>query len=210
VSAEDAPVEDQGLSVQLAMPGRGEVTGDGSTVQLRLASVKLPATEVLVARPNLRPRAYRVLRLVNTGPTPLLPGSVAVHGSAGYVGKVPVARVPSGAPFELTLGVDPRIRISRVARQEAQRTGRRVEYGYTFEASNPGREKLLLEVSDRIPVSEMEEVEVRVDDGTTPGYQLAREDGVLSWKTELPPGGSSTVELRYHLEVGGDVDLSGL
>ncbi|HET6980899.1 MAG TPA: mucoidy inhibitor MuiA family protein [Myxococcaceae bacterium] len=210
VSSEDAPVEDQGLSVQLAAPGRGELTGDGTTVQLRLASVKLPASEVLVARPNLRPRAYRVLRLVNTTPTPLLAGSVAVHASAGYVGKVTVARVPSGAPFELTLGVDPRIRISRVARQEAQRTGRRVEYGYTFQASNPGREKLLLEVSDRIPVSEMDEVEVRLDEGTTPGYQLAREDGVLSWKTELPPGGSRTVELRYHLEVGGGVDLSGL
>ena len=210
VPSEDAPVENQRLSVQLAVPGPGEVAGDGSTVQLRLAAVKLPATEVLVARPNLRPRAYRVLRLVNTGPAPLLGGSIAVHGSAGYVGKVPVGRVPSGAPFELTLGVDPRIRISRVARQEAQRSGRRVEYGYTFQASNPGREKLLLEVSDRVPVSEMEEVEVRIDDDTTPGYQLARDDGVLTWKTELPAGGSRILELHYHLDVGGGVDLSGL
>jgi hypothetical protein len=67
-----------------------------------------------------------------------------------------------------------------------------------------------LEISDRIPVSEMEEIEVHLDDGTTPGDPLARDDGILSWKVDLPPGGSRTVELRYHLDVRGEVDLSGL
>jgi uncharacterized protein (TIGR02231 family) len=209
-AAEEVPVEDQGLSVQLAPEGRSEIASDGSTVQLRIRSERLPATEVLVARPNLRPRAYRTLHLVNSTPVPLLPGSVTVHATAGYVGKVPLARVPSGAPFELTLGVDPRIRLTRIVRQEAQRSGRRIDYGYSFEATNPGSEKLLVEISDRIPVSEIEEVEVRVDEGTTPGYQLARDEGVLTWKAELSPGGARTVELRYHLDVGGDVDLSGL
>ena len=210
VAAEDVQVEDEGLSVQLAPEGRRDIAGDGSTIQLRIRSERVPATELLVARPNLRPRTYRILRIVNSTPVPLLPGSVAIHASAGYVGKVSLGRVPGGAPFDLTLGVDARVRLARIVRQEAQRSGRRIDYGYTFEATNPGAEKLSLEISDRIPVSEMEEVEVRVDDGTTPGYQLAREDGILTWKTELPPGGARTVELRYHLDVGGDVDLSGL
>jgi len=85
-----------------------------------------------------------------------------------------------------------------------------VGYGYTFVATNPGSRPLQLEISDRIPVSEVEEVEVHLDDGTTPGYRLARDDGVLRWKVDVPPGKSSTVELRYHLDVHGEVDLSGL
>src|SRR5262249_10532409 len=154
---------------------------DGSTVQLKISSRRLPATELLVARPNLHPQVYRALRLANTAPLTLLPGPVAVHGAAGDVGQLAVALVPSGAPFERTLGVDPRIRIGRGVRQEAQRSGRRIEYGYTFQATNPGREKLPLEICDRIPVSEMEEVEVHLDEGTTPGYQLAKDDGILTW-----------------------------
>jgi len=67
-----------------------------------------------------------------------------------------------------------------------------------------------LEVSDRIPVTEMEEVEVHLDDGTTPGDRLDHLDGVLRWRVDVPPGESSTVELRNHLDVRGDVDLSGL
>lgn len=140
----------------------------------------------------------------------MLAGPVAVYGAAGYVGQLTTSPVPSGAPFELTLGVDPRIRIARTVRQEGQRSGRRLELGYGFTATNPGARPLQLEISDRIPVSEMEEIEVHLDDPTTPGYQLARDDGVLRWKVDLPAGKSSTVELRYHLDIRGDVDLSGL
>jgi uncharacterized protein (TIGR02231 family) len=209
-AVERVSVEDQGLSSQLSAPDRADVPGDGSAVQVRLSSGRLPANELLVARPNLRPQAFRVLRVLNASPIPLLPGTVAIHTGAGYVGHASLSFVPSGGPFDLTLGIDPRIRIARTVRQEAQRAGRRIDYGYSFQATNPGREPLLLEISDRIPVSELEEVEVRVDDGTTPGYQLARDDGILTWKTELPAGGSRTVELRYHLDVGGEVDLSRL
>jgi hypothetical protein len=51
---------------------------------------------------------------------------------------------------------------------------------------------------------------VHLDAGTTPGDRLARDDRVLRWKMDVPPGKSTTVELRYHLDVRGEVDLSGL
>src|SRR5262249_14981538 len=153
-----------------------------------------------------RPLVYRVVRLVNATPLPFLAGSVAIQGPGGRVGQVQLQRVPSGAPFELTLGVDPGLRIARTGRQEAERSGQRLTYGYAFVATNPGTRSVQVEISDRIPVSEVEEIEVHLDDGTTPGYGLARDDGVLRWKVEVPPGKSSTVELRYHLDVRGEVD----
>jgi hypothetical protein len=91
--------------------------------------------------------------------------------------------------------------------QEVQRdTGlfndnRRFRYGYRFELANYGKRATVVDLRDRIPVSELQDVRVEVDPGTTAGYQVKQPDGIVSWQVKLAPGQKETFDLDFHVDV---------
>lgn len=206
----------EGLSVQLVVPEKTDVKGDGTPARIRIARVRMRANFGLIAQPNLQPVVYRVAEVNNDGPFPLLPGEVEMFGFAGFIGKLQLARVASGAPFRLTFGVEDRLRVTRDVLQEVKRAEglfqdrMRFVYSYRFTLHNPGTRAASVDVSDHIPVSELADVVVQLDPDTTAGFALRRDDGVLKWTVKLPPESQREVVLHFHVDVPRSYDLSGL
>ncbi len=207
----------QGLSVQLAVPERADVSGDGSAVRLRVARTRLQASFAWRSVPKLYPVVFRVARLTNSAPFPLLPGAVDVFRQTGFLGRQPLERVAQGAPFELTFGIEEGLRVERqvveeVARDEGLFGGkRRFRFAYRFEVANYRKGPEEVEVAEHIPVSELEDVKVELDSKkTTAGYALAEEDGITTWKLKLAPAEKRMVDLVFHVDVPSSYDSGGL
>lgn len=211
-----AVARDQGLSVQLAVPGKSKVSGDGAPVRLFVGKSKLKATFELRASPRAVPAAFRVAELNNSGAWPLLPGRVDAFRSTGLVGRYALERVPQGGAFTLTFGIEDSVRVKRTILEEVKRdTGlfngnKRFTYWYAFEVANYGKQPLTVTLAEQLPVSELSDVVVSVGEKTTAGYKLDAQDGIAKWALPLKAGEKQTVNLAFRVDVPNSYDTGGL
>ncbi|QRK09748.1 mucoidy inhibitor MuiA family protein [Archangium violaceum] len=210
-------VASQGLSVQLLVPELAQVPGDGSSVRLRVARTKMRSSFVWRTVPKLHPVVFRVARLVNGAPFPLLPGPVDMFRASGFIGRQSLEQIPQGGAFQLTFGIEESLRVERVVVQEIARDAglfggwRRFHYAYRFNLGNFRARPEVVEVAEHIPVSELDDVKVELDDPkTTGGYALEAMDGIVTWKLTLAPSEQRSVDLAFHVSVPSSYDMGGL
>jgi uncharacterized protein (TIGR02231 family) len=204
----EAPgVEAQGLSVQFTAEGLADVAGDGSPARLLLAAQKLPARFALKTAPALLPYVHRAAQLENTAPFPLLAGPVDLFRAGGLSGHAWLERVAQGSRFELSFGLEEQVKVKRLVLEElAKDTGlltksKTYRFGYAYELQSFLPAAATIEVADRVPVSELDDVAVAIDEKTSPGYALEKEAGIARWALHLAPGEQKRLELRFNVEV---------
>ena len=206
----------EGLSVQLVVPDKADVKGNGTPARVRVARTRMRAKFSLLSEPNLQPVVYRVAEVTNDAPFPLLPGEVDIFGASGFVGRLQLDRVASGAPFRLTFGVEDTLRVRREVLKEVQRAEglfqdrMRFEYDYRFTLNNPGPRAATVDISDHVPVSELADITVSLEPDTTAGFTGRPSDGILSWTVKVPAASEREVVLHFHVDVPRSYDLSGL
>ncbi len=206
----------QGLSVQLVVKEPSTISGDNVPARLFVGAHKLPAQFAYRTVPKLMPYVFRVADLVNTAPFPLLPGPLDAFRKSGFLGRSPLARVAEGERFHLTFGVEENVKVKRIVRDELRRdTGlfnqnRRFHYAYTVELTSHLAKAETIEVEDHLPLSELDDVHVELEDGTTGPRQLNSEDGLVTWKVALAPGQKKDVLFGFHVDVPGSYDSGGL
>ena len=208
--ADGMQAEEQGLSVQLQVKGRSTVSGDGTPARLFVASTRLAAAFAWKTVPRQVPFVFRVADLVNTAPFPLLPGEVDLFRSGAYLGRIPLERVAEGARFHLSFGLEEGVKIKRVVLEEIVRdegifkSSRRFRYAYRFEVENHLPRPEQIELAEQVPVSELSDVEVGLEEKTTPGFTRNAGDGIVIWKLPLEAGEKRTLQLAFHVDVPQD------
>jgi hypothetical protein len=106
--------------------------------------------------------------------------------------------VPSSASgaFELTFGLEESLLVKRVVVDEIARDEGRSE---------------VVEVTEHLPVSELDDVKVELNkEKTTGGFTLDGMDGLVSWKLTLAPAEQRSVDLAFHVDVPSSYDTGGL
>jgi uncharacterized protein (TIGR02231 family) len=206
----------QGLSVQLVVPEAADVPGDGAPVRIFVAKHRMRATFAYRTIPKLMPYVFRVADLTNSAPFPLLPGALDAFRPTGFISRYLLERVPQGGVFHLTFGIDEGVRVTRTVVEELKRDAglfggkKRFKYGYRFEVANYGQKAAEVEVSEHVPVSELDDILVEVDAKTTRGYELKAADGIVTWKLPLKPAEKRAVDLAFHVDVPSSYDSGGL
>jgi uncharacterized protein (TIGR02231 family) len=197
----------QGTSVQMTLPAPADVPGDGAPVRLLVARNRLKAELHLRTTPRLAPCVFRVADAFNGAPFALLPGAVDVFRGGSFVARHPLPETPPGGRLTVSLGVDERVRASRLILEESRKSvgllgrTRQLRYRYRFEIeSHLGRPEEV-ELGDQIPVSELDDVAVVMDGGTSAGYSLDRRDGLVRWRWRLAPGERRILDLAFHVDV---------
>lgn len=202
--------EQEGLSVQLFAKGPAEVSGDGTPARLFVSSTRLAAEFAWKTVPQKVPLLFRVADLTNTAPFPLLAGFVDLFRRGAYLGRIPLERVAEGARFHLSFGLEDNVKVKRVVLEEIARdkgifkSAQRFRYAYRFELENGGQQPRAIELSEAVPVSELSDVEVELEDQTTPGFTRKLEDGIVTWKLTLAAGEKRAVQLAFHIDVPKD------
>ncbi len=192
----------RGTTAQFIGKGRATVRADGRPVRIPIGEVKLAARQAIVAVPEQSLNAVRTLQLANTGTQPILPGDVSLFLDGAFRGMTELPFVAEGEEFALFMGVADRIKLSRVLDRKqssikrSKRTRMTVAFLVTVENLSDGA--VVVDLADRVPVSENKEIEV--DDIEITGDQKPDARGLLRWQLALAPREKKTIRIAYRVE----------
>jgi hypothetical protein len=213
-------IDDGGLGVRLVASRPVTVLGDGMPHRVAVGGFAGAVQLSQVAIPLRSPWVHLRARIVHGGTTPLLAGPVDLIMASGYVGRAEVGFVAVGEKFHLGFGPEADVRVHRTETRERDDAGMLGGWNTStvrvaVRLSNLGAQRREIIVTERIPVSEVEQVNVKVsepdaymlgdDDDDHPGGEeitqvTARamdERGLVTWSVELPPLGRRAVTLEY-------------
>lgn len=212
-------IDDGGLGVALTA-ARATVVADGAPHRVPVGGFTAPARIDRVAIPLRSPWVHVRARLTNTGAAPLLAGPVDLVMSSGYVGRTEIGFIAPGEKLQLGFGPQADVRIHRTETSERDDAG--LLGGWNVQTvriavrlSNLGSAPREIVVTERVPISEVEQVEVKASApdayllgaGDPPGgEQVAQvtaraidDRGLVTWSVELPPLGRRAVTLEYRI-----------
>ncbi|HSK05335.1 MAG TPA: DUF4139 domain-containing protein, partial [Kofleriaceae bacterium] len=218
-AAEVPGIDDGGLGLVLTAP-RATIRCDGAPHRVPVGGFTAPAQLALVAIPLRSPWVHLRARLVNPGPQPLLAGPVDLIMASGYVGRAEIGFVAAGEKLYVGFGPEADVRVHREERTERDEAGllggwnvQRVRIAVRL--SNLGDQRREVVITERIPISEVEQVDVQAS--APDGYLLGTDDhpggeeitqvtarsiderGLVTWSVELPPLGRRAVTLEYRV-----------
>jgi len=212
--AREAPevpgIDDAGESLTLAAKHTASVPSDGRPSRAPIMEFTAPAEASLVCYPELARAVILKCTAENASDRPLLAGPVDLALESGFVGRTSALYVAPGEKFEIGFGPDPELRVHRRLEEVPHEKGMlskwvKTDHTRTLTLSNIGAEEKAFDLTERIPVSEVEQVKIVFDPKSTVPGATPDENGFVTWKIRLEAGGTATHTLRYVLEKHHDV-----
>lgn len=203
-------IDDGGAPQRLVAATPTTVESDGRPHSTGLFSATSPAEITLVATPELQLAAMTRVSASNNAPHPLLAGPVELIRSGGVVGRSKIDFVAAGERFTIGFGPDPDIAVHReiaAVKDESSLLGswQTKTHDVELKLSNLGDAPKKVSVEERVLVSEIEKVVVRVvPEKSTNGVQ-PDQNGFVRWLFEIPPNGRQLVVLRVQIKRHSDV-----
>lgn len=207
-------VDDGGQVRTFVVPTPVNIPSDGQPYQVEYARFQAQCRTDMICLPEIAELVHLRSRLANPGPLPLLAGPVHLVRQGCYVGRTQVPLIAPGESFDLGWGSEDDLAVVRKTgsqSREATLLRKAVhEYWCRLYLSNTGAVRRTIRLCERIPVSEIEDVQVKLlQEETSPGFQ--RDDnGRLTWEFALEPGAHQEIRLSYEVETSGRVRWSGL
>ncbi|KOV27639.1 DUF4139 domain-containing protein [Streptomyces caelestis] len=207
-------VDDGGEVRVLHSPAPVSVPADGRAHRVPLSSFTAAARSEYACSPELSPLVSQVVRCDNLSGHALLAGPVDLVRGSGFSGRGTLDFTAPGAPVELAFGSRDDHRVLREAEETRETAGltqrtvlTRTVRLHLSRFSAPGEhDDRVVVVRERVPVSEVSAVEVRLRrDGCSPAPDAVDADGIVRWNVPLAPGGRRTVTLVYDVSASGKV-----
>ncbi|WP_412075783.1 mucoidy inhibitor MuiA family protein [Streptomyces xanthophaeus] len=207
-------VDDGGEARVLNSPAPVSVPGDGRAHRVPLSVFTTAASSEYACAPEVSPLVTQVVRFDNRSGHALLAGPVDLVRGSGFSGRGTLDFTAPGAPVELAFGSCDDHGVVRQAQESRDSAGimQRTVVTRTIRLhlsrfSAPGEhDDRVVVLRERIPVSEVSAVEVRVrKDACSPAPDAVDAEGIARWDITLPPGGRRTVTLVYELSASAKV-----
>lgn len=212
--AEGMPgLDDGGEPLTLKALHRVTLPSDGAPHRVPLFQFTAPATSELVGTPEHSPLVHRVARFENRGASVLLAGPVDLVRTSGYVGRAQLTFAGVGEKVKLGFGSEDALRVARQVETKLDThrlTGRKTRTHFVkLFLSNTGSRPEQIAIEERMPVSEVEAVEVELlKDKAKPAPTKVSQDGILRF--ELPAPARSQQELAFSYTVSSSSKVAGL
>ncbi|MFJ2582575.1 mucoidy inhibitor MuiA family protein [Kitasatospora aureofaciens] len=210
-------VDDGGEVRVLPAPAPATVPSDGRAHRVPLGGFTVPASSEYACAPELSPLVTQVVRFRNAAGHPLLAGPVELVRGSGFTGRGELRFTATGADAELAFGSSDGYRVVRETEERQatagltgrQTTTRTVRLHLSRFSGPEERDEQVVVVRERVPVSEVSAVEVRLrKEGCSPGPDAFDAEGIVRWDVPLGPGARRTVTLVY--EISASAKVAGL
>jgi uncharacterized protein (TIGR02231 family) len=170
-----AEVKQEGGIVTFTVERLCDIPSDGTPHKNTILNAEYPCRITHIAIPKLVSFAY--LQAIVTNPTDgatLLAGSVNIFREGMYVGIAEIENIAPGQEFKLNLGIDEGLKIERnlVERKVDKRfisDRRRTTYAYRVKLENLSDRPINLQLTEQLPKSRHEKIEVRLTNGGSGG-----------------------------------------
>ncbi|MGW6914801.1 mucoidy inhibitor MuiA family protein [Kitasatospora sp. NPDC054939] len=216
--SEAVPGVDDGGEVRvLSAPAPATVPSDGRAHRVPLGAFTASAGSEYACAPELSPLVTQVVRFRNGAGHALLAGPVELVRGSGFTGRGELAFTAAGADAELAFGSSDGYRVVRETEErqstsglsQRQVTTRTVRLHVSRFSGPEEHDEQLVTVRERVPVSEVSAVEVRLrKEECSPAPDAFDAEGIVRWDLPLGPGARRTVTLVY--EVSASSKVAGL
>lgn len=198
----------RGTTAHFPAMGAQTIRTDGRPVRVPIAAGEFAAQHRLLAAPEISLNAARTVDLSNTGKQPLLPGKVSLFLDGAFLGLTEADFTSPGESFSLYLGVADHLKLSRTLdkkRSELKRGGQRtkVQASFVVSVENLSDRAVVVQLTDRIPVSESDEVRVASVKISPEGKPDVK--GLLRWDLNLAAKQSKEYRVEYTIEYPNDL-----
>lgn len=202
-------VDDGGEIRTLEAKGPCTIPSDGRPNTVPLFSFTATPQRKLVAYPELELRVFLTSVQKNEAKFPILAGPVELLLQHGFVGWTKVLFVAPGEEFRLSFGPDASLRLARAEKDRTQEATSTEWKTFTktiwLYLSSLGDEAKTVEVIERMPVSEIEQVKVMIASKRTTPKPKVDENGFATWVVELAPRAQTQLTLVYDLSSAAGV-----
>lgn len=189
------------------------ITSDG---QLHSVAIKEEDVSCLFknyAVPRVDKDAYLLAEIADWQNLDLLPGEANIIMDDTYIGKTSIDPSITSDTLHLSLGRDSRVAVQRSLLKELSSLkssggSNRQTFTYEIIVKNNKSTEVNLLLKDQYPLSNIREVEVKLDDAG--GAMINEELGILTWKLELKPGESKKIRFSYNVKYPRDKKIVNL
>jgi uncharacterized protein (TIGR02231 family) len=204
-------IEPQTSSYVFRIKNPETVPSDGSPHKVTIATSTFTCAVERVATPKLSAHLYLKAQLHNTSDFPYMPGDMNSFVENNFIGSSAIEMVSPGETFDVFLGADEGIKVTRrlETRKVEAGTLQKAHYVYVIKVENFKAKPMRLSVIDQLPVSRDSDIEVIPDaDLTSPTSRSA--DGRLTWELEIEPGKTKEIRLGYRVYYPANKPVFGL
>lgn len=202
-------VDDGGEPLQFAATEPRTIASSINPMRVELTRTMLKATVDRVLYPEKAAAPHWRATIAWLGKTPLLAGPVRVARKGSLVGRARVLFVGQGDSFELGFGTDDGVRVRRLVEENRDTVPvigtQKVHRKLKLSVSNLSGENKSFTIIERIPVSEIADVEILAQ--SKEGWTLDGKDGSLKREVTLGPRALKELEYDYELRAAAKVDL---
>ena len=202
-------VDDGGEVRNLRSTTKATILSDGRPYRVPLFSFESAAEVEYVLMPEFATQVVLKSEQTNRAPFPILAGPVDLLRSSEFVGKTSVLFIAPGEKFSLGWGADAAMRVQRTQTKKKEQDHltkwNSVTVTTNLFLSNIGPEPRTIKTTERIPVSELEQVKVEaIADETTDRVQ-PDENGFCTWTFSLAPYSQLQANLVYKVSAAPEV-----
>jgi len=199
---------------------RADLPADGALHRLAVLRQTLDVKLICRTVPLVDSAVYRLARLENPLGVPLLAGPLDVFWGNDYLVTARLQTTAPGASIEASLGVEPRIKTARNVRhsqhEEGLLSGRTVyDEEVRIEVKNGLQQPSVVEVIERLPVTEERKVEVKRLEEKPPAEDYDQRErqrpirGGRRFRLQLGPGEKRECLLRYSVTLPSSNEIVG-
>ncbi|MBZ0137696.1 MAG: DUF4139 domain-containing protein [Planctomycetes bacterium] len=207
-AAEMPGVDDGGKPLEFTPKGAFSLPGTGQPTRVEVGRRTLKASVARVLMPERAQTAFLKADANWEGDAPILAGPLRLARGNSLVGRSRTKFVAIGQKFETGFGPEDGVRCKRSVHEEretAKLTGSQtIERKVTLRLSNLGDGPQELLINERVPVSEIEGLEVKLKEAKD--WKLD-EDGYLTRTITLEPRANATCEFSYEIKAKSNVVL---
>jgi uncharacterized protein (TIGR02231 family) len=205
-------VDDGGEVRNLRPATKATIPSDGRPYRVPIFSFDTEAKVEYILMPEISCQVVLKSEQTNTSEFPILAGPVDLVRTSGFVGRTSVNFLAPGEKFALGWGPDGAMRVQRTTTKEKEQDHLTKWNILTTTTklflSNIGAESRVIKTTERVPVSELEQVKVEViADKTTDGVQ-PDENGFCTWNFTLEPYSQLEAFLVHKISVAPEVQMN--
>ena len=209
-AVEEMPgVDDGGEPLSFRAQTPMHLPSDGEPTRLEIERRMLDARVSRVLIPEVGAVAHLSARATVTAGGPILAGPVRIIRGGGFMGRSKLDFSAAGEPFEMGFGPDDGLRVRRKTEEKRDRTPvigtQKLERKVELYISNLSDQERTLEVTERVPVSEIEQIEISLL--STKSWDHVNEDGFLKQRVTIKPRSTHVLELAYEVRAKSNVQL---
>lgn len=187
------------------------IPSDGSPHKVTIAASTFKCAVDRVATPKLSAHMYLKTQLHNTSDFPYMPGDMNIFLENNFIGSGAIEMVSPGERFEIFLGADEGIKVTRRLENKKVEAGtlQKAHYVYSIKIENFKNKTVKLSVIDQLPISRDSDIEVMPDKVLTAPTSETSE-GRLTWELEIEPGKSKEIKVGYRVYYPANKPVHGL